>query len=285
MAEPLQVPVRVRIHLAHATVQAIADEARADVLHIKGPTAHESLRPKRRSSVDADVLVRPAHLDGFLQGLKNNGWTQMTMMRSGGLVEHSTNWFHPQLGQMDVHIRFPGIQVDAGTAFDALWRDRQAVRVAQRNCTVPGLTAQRLILLLHAARGLSRHGDDVHHSWEEASRTDREAVVAMAEELRAQVALAAATGLLDEYRDQPEYDLWRLYVDETITKAGFKRIAAEIKAAPDGISHPRLRVIRYALGAFSSMPRRVSNVTGRRASLKEVASAYKTFIRRGRDTF
>lgn len=84
----------------------------------------------------------------------------MTTLRSGGLVEHSTNWYHPQLGQLDVHVRFPGIQVEAGRAFEALWRDRGTQRVAHRACVVPGVTAQRLVLLLHAARNLAMYADD-----------------------------------------------------------------------------------------------------------------------------
>lgn len=285
MADPQQVPVRIRIHLAHATVQTIADRVGADILHIKGPAADPSLRPKRKSSVDADVLVRPDHLSRFLAGLTANGWTQMTMMRSGGLVEHSTNWFHPQLGQMDVHIRFPGIQIAAGVAFSELWRGRASIQLAHQTVTVPRLTAQRLILLLHAARGLASHSDDVMHAWTAASVEERTQVTALASTLRADVALAAATGRLDEYRDRPEYALWRLYVDGTITKAGFTRVRAEIKAAPDGISLPRLRVVRYVLFALLRMDRRVSNLTGTKGSPRDVLRAYATFFKRGRDAF
>ena len=37
MSELPTLPVPLRVHLAHATVQAIADQAQADILHIKGP--------------------------------------------------------------------------------------------------------------------------------------------------------------------------------------------------------------------------------------------------------
>ena len=62
-----------------------------------------------RPSADADVLVRPSHLKQFLEGLKRFDWIEVIPMRDGSIVQHSTNWFHPQLGQLD-HVRFPGIR-------------------------------------------------------------------------------------------------------------------------------------------------------------------------------
>lgn len=277
------VPVLLRVHLAHATVQAIADEAGADVLHIKGPAVAPSLRPEGHASVDADVLVRPAHLDALQGGLKQHGWQQVTKLRSGGLVEHSTNWYHPELGQLDVHVRFPGIQVEAGQAFEALWRDRVMQQIAHRGCVVPGVEAQRLILLLHAARDLGRYHDDVELAWGNASAAEREQLEGLAGELRADVGLAAATGRLDSYRDRPEYGLWRLYVDGTVTTAGFRRVVAEVRAAPDGIDRPRLRVVGYVLHALVFMPRRLASHSGRKASVREIRTAYLQFLRRGRD--
>mgnify|MGYP003374684041 CR=1 FL=1 len=37
------IPVLLRVRLAHAVVQAIADECGADLLHIKGPAVDASL--------------------------------------------------------------------------------------------------------------------------------------------------------------------------------------------------------------------------------------------------
>lgn len=283
MAELPTVPVLLRVHLAHATVQAIADEAGVDVLHIKGPAVAPSLRPEGRASVDADVLVRPAQLASLQAGLQRHGWQQVTKLRSGGLVEHSTNWYHPELGQLDVHVRFPGIQVEAGRAFDVLWRGRGTQQIAHRACVVPGVVAHRLILLLHAARDLERYASDVDLAWEQASEDERTQLKRLAQEMRAEVALAAATGRLEAYRDRPEYALWRLYSDGTVTTAGFRRVIAEVRAAPDGIDRPRLRVTRYVLHALVFMPRRLASQSGNKASWREIGSAYRTFLRRGRD--
>lgn len=283
MTELPTVPVALRVHLAHATVQAIADEVGADILHIKGPAVDPSLRPERRASVDADVLVRPAHLKRFLAGLKRHGWQQVTTLRSGGLVEHSTNWYHGELGQMDVHVRFPGIQVEAERAFERLWQDRAAQEIGQRSCIVPGLVAQRLILLLHAARDLARYSDEVRAAWERSAQGKRAEVLALARDMGAEVALAAATGRLEQFTDRPEYALWRLYVDGTITTAGFRRIRAEVGAVPDGVSWPHLRVAWYVTDALVFMPWRLAGLAGRQPHWHEVLVAYWTFLRRSGD--
>lgn len=283
MAELPTVPVGLRVHLAHATVQAIADEAGVDLLHLKGPAVDPVLRPDGRDSADADVLVRPAHLKRFLAGLKRHGWQQVTTLRSGGLVEHSTNWYHGELGQMDIHVRFPGIQVTPARAFELLWEGRGTQDIAHRPCVVPGLTAQRVVLLLHAARDLRNYATDVASAWAGASASEQEAVVALAKALRAEVALSVATGTLEEYRDRPEYALWRLYADHATTTSGFRRMAAEIKAAPDGSRLAHVRVVGYVLAALVGMPQRLAAGMGRKATPGEVVAGYATFLRRGAD--
>ena len=48
MTDVVDVPLPVRVELAHAAVQVLADRAGVDVLHIKGPAVHPGLR--RRGS-------------------------------------------------------------------------------------------------------------------------------------------------------------------------------------------------------------------------------------------
>ncbi|AQP45771.1 nucleotidyltransferase family protein [Tessaracoccus flavus] len=283
MAELPTLPIPLRVHLAHATVQAIADEASADVLHIKGPAVAPALRPEGRSSADADVLIRPAHLHRLLSGLRRHGWHQVTGLHSTDLIRHSTNWYHPQLGQLDVHVRFPGIQAPAERAFDVLWRERGQQNVAGRPCVVPSVTGQRLILLLHAARSLQANAADIRAAWRTASDAERGQTLALARELQAEVALASATGDLDQYRDRPEYALWQLYAENRTTTTGFRRIAAELKAAPADLRFVRLRLGWYAAGVVVRTPQRLTADLARRPTLREVAAAYGQLVRRGRD--
>lgn len=272
VTELTTLPVRLRVHLAHATVQAIADEARADVLHIKGPAADPALRPEARTSADADVIVRPSHLKRLLRGLKRRGWVKVTSLNSGGLVEHSTNWYHAQLGQLDVHVRFPGIQIEGERAFDHLWCDSSTLEIAHRPCRVPDPSAQRLLLLLHAARNVRRCAADIRVGWDEATNTQRVSAKSRALELRAELALAAATGQLDEYRDRPEYSLWHNFADRKANDVELWNFF--VQAAPDGIRSAGWYAFRYFLSVIVFLPKRLRRRLNRPPSAHEILEGY-----------
>lgn len=281
MTELPTIPVTLRVHLAHATLQAIAEECGADVLHIKGPAVDPSLRPEGRGSVDADVLVRPAHLKRFLEGLRRFGWQEVTGLTSGGVVEHSTNWYHGELGQVDVHVRFPGIQIEPERAFDRLWEGRCTRGIGHSPCAVPSLDAQRLVLLLHAARG--ERDADVEVAWSNLAEADRDRVSALTVDLSADVALAAATGRLEDFRDRPEYGLWRLFASGEYATGVLAAMAAHAKAAPAGANRVRLRTVRHTLHLVREKPRRLAAQLQREPTRAEVVGAYLKMLRRGPD--
>jgi hypothetical protein len=252
------IPLRARTHLAHATLQAVADVCGADILHIKGAALDASIGPPSngaptettmgssdlpRLSADADVLVRPAHLQVLLTALKRYGWTAMTRFDTGGGADHSSDLWHEELGWADVHRSFPGFRLDAALAFDRLWLDHRVQLIAQRPCTVPSLDAQRLVLLLHAARNGQSRANDVRDGWTNATATERNRVRELSETLRAEVALASATGHLDDYADRPESELWRLYAVGGASR--FEIWRARLKAAQTGVD--RLMVLTNPL--------------------------------------
>lgn len=276
MADLTTLPVRLRVYLAHATVQAIADEAGADVLHIKGPAADPALRPEPRTSADADVIVRPSHLRRLLRGLKRHGWVKVTSLRSGGLVEHSTNWYHAQLGQLDVHVRFPGIQIEGERAFDELWREGTFKEIAHRPCRVPASSAQRLLLLLHAPRNFKRCAADIRVAWEEATEAQRSSVESLARSMRADVGLAAATGRLEDFRDRPEHPLWNNFVDRSADDVELWRFF--VKGAPDGIRCAGWYSVRYVLSVIVFNPKRLRRQLGRPPTVREIAQGYWTVV-------
>lgn len=233
MSDLPTVPVVLRVHLAHALLQAVADNAGVDVLHIKGPSFDPTLRPADRTpSIDADLLVRPSHLRRLTAALRTHGWVEVTRLRSKGVLHHSTNWYHPELGQADLHVRFPGIQREIEAAFDTLWQDRTMVDIAHRPCTAPDAVAQRLIVLLHAAREPQSRESEIGVAWGEASDEQRVAVRSLAKELDAEVALAAAIGELDAFRHRREYSLWRLMVDPPADQSTLRWVLAKARAAP-----------------------------------------------------
>lgn len=223
-AEAPSVPQFFSTRLNHAAVQWFADAEHLDVLHIKGAAVDAALRPKQavtaedgssvlqvlpRLSSDADVLVRPEHVDRLLESLLSNGWRLLTDFSTGSAFHHAATLWHPNMGCLDIHRFFPGISLEASEAFDLLWEGRESIQIAHRPCQVPSVTAQRVILLLHAARGGRER--DIEWCWERADEEDRAEARELVDMLGAHVAFAAAIGGLEEYVDAPDHDLWALY--------------------------------------------------------------------------
>ena len=137
-------PTSVSIRFTHAALQAIAEDNDIDLLHIKGPTVDERLLAVvsagdqlcgapgtvARQSVDADVLVRPAHVDRLFEVMHRHGWVTAYDFADGSAFEHAATLTHPVLSPADVHRRFPGIGIDAPTAFERLWAERHTVLIA-----------------------------------------------------------------------------------------------------------------------------------------------------------
>ncbi|WOP20100.1 nucleotidyltransferase family protein [Raineyella sp. LH-20] len=211
MQVPIDVSVWQRIHLGHAALEVVAEDAGVDLLHLKGPALDPVLAPDPRYSTDADVLVRPSQLSVFLTALERCRWELVADFPEGSPFEHAATYRHPEWGLVDVHRRFPGMRGDE-QAFDTLWRDRGATEIAGRMCPVPSVVAQRLVLILHAARKDSPHAKfDMLRAWTEADEESRRAVEQLVRDLGAEIGFAAATGRLEEYRGTPEWRMWTAF--------------------------------------------------------------------------
>ena len=225
------VPLRVRVAVAHAAVQHVADRSGIDLLHIKGPALDPELAFEGREGTDADVLVRRSEAPDLVSALESAGWQMRSRFENSSAFEHSATLWHDLWGYVDVHRHFPGIGLDADVAFDRLWADRKVREIAGRPCSVPDVVGQSLVLLLHAARshGTPRSLQDISVAWDGAPPDRREALRRLVSELDAGLAFAAATGGLDAYRGTKGYDLWAL------SRSGGTRVAewrARVKAAP-----------------------------------------------------
>lgn len=206
-------PSWVRLSLAHAAVQVLADEHGLDVLHVKGLALDPSLVWRGRASTDVDVLVRPTHVPRLLELLAAHGWRVITSFESASAFEHSVTLWHDQWEHLDLHRAFPGVDRDPARSFDLLWRGRHDRVIAGVRCPVPSVPAQGLLLLLHAARaaGNPRARQDVEHVWDAAPLIVREQIEREVERLGAQVAFSVIRGDLERHRDQPEYALWKVW--------------------------------------------------------------------------
>ena len=242
-------PIAARVHLAHAVVQRLAEDRGIDVLHLKGPAVLPGLRAADRRSSDVDVLVRPSHLNRLVEALESIGWEQRTEFATGSVFAHAANWWHDDWGWVDVHVSWPGVAVPAEEAFDVLARDSIRLPVAHRDCPVPGSTAQRLVLVLHAARSGSL--DDVELAWTTADPDVQDDVRRLAAELGAEVALAAGIGELEQHRGAPTYALWHYFVhggsrlDEwraRLAAASTPRAKADLLTAAMRVNRDHLRM-------------------------------------------
>lgn len=205
------VPLEVRIGFAHASVQWIADRCGADLLHVKGAALDPTLVPDRGFS-DADVLVRPAHVTRVLTELRRHGWELINSFAYGSSFEHSATLRHRDFGLLDLHRLYPGAGPTPDSAFATLWSERRSTTLGGRSCAVPARGAQAALLLLHAARGGAdpKAARDIDVLWTHADDAHRLEVLAWVDRLDARLGFSVILGDLDEHRDDPAYDLWRV---------------------------------------------------------------------------
>ena len=252
MHEASEVPLRVRVVLAHAAVQHLATAHGVDLLHLKGPAVLPHLRGlSHRRGTDADVLVRPAHVDRLMAALEQHGWQAETTFTTGSAFDHAANLFHPHWGMLDVHRTYPGMDRDPAAAFAVLWARRGSTDLAHVPCPVPDPLAQSLVLLLHAARTPHDGGPhpDLGPNWTDRSDTDRAALRALAGETGATVALAAATGDLGGHAGAPEAAVWEVFADggDRLDEWTARWRAARGPTAKASVALRSVRVNRYYL--------------------------------------
>ena len=180
------------------------------ILHLKGEALDPVLAEGRPSSTDCDVLVDPAQVSAYTSALTADGREQVTTFEHGSVFGHAATFHHRVWGTVDVHRAFPGLDHDPAATFERLWQDRGSVDLGGAACAVPHLTAQRLVLLVHAARdrsGRARH--DVRVSWTEAEEQERARIETLAEQLGGAVPLALATGRPERAAGLPGAHVWR----------------------------------------------------------------------------
>lgn len=276
-------PLLAGVPLAAAALQVIADDVGVDLLHVKGASVDEvllqqvsvtdpetgkvHLRAVPRSSVDADVLVRPSHVAKFFAAMSAHRWTMVYRFKDGSAFEHASTWIRPGVCHADIHRSFPGIGLDRERAFDVLWAVRGTTFMAGQKCPVPNLPAQRLILILHAVRGGELSSPDIRRAWGDASTAERAEVDALAASLDAEVALAAATGRLEEHRDAREYLLWRALSTGNTSRATMW--LARVKAQPNPWT-----AIRTAYHLIAPKEGRLAHELGHVPGPMEVARAW-----------
>ena len=149
----------VAVHLAHALVQAVAQNAGVRVLFIKGPALFEQDLRAPKVSSDVDVLVDPNRVVELTEAMVAVGWDVKHAPKGPAtLGPHSINLIRSGWAcSVDLHHYFPGIFAAPGDAFEFLWSRRESVVIAATAVDVPDRAAHACIA------GLNFLKDHVEH--------------------------------------------------------------------------------------------------------------------------
>ena len=249
-------PIGARVHLAHAVVQHLADDAGVDLLHIKGPAFLPDLRPpesslQRRRRPGPPQPPAPASSPRW----SRSAGSKRTDFATGSVFAHAANWWHDDWGWVDVHVQL-------ARRHD---RPRGGVRRARRGRAppahrphrLPGARPHRPAPRAGAPRGPLHRVDPTSTTPGRARTTpSRLGCARWPATLDAEVALAAGLGELEHFRDHPTYALWRHVC------TGGSRLdewRARLKAAPTARARAELvagvfRVNRDHLGMELGRP-------------------------------
>jgi hypothetical protein len=263
-APQVEIPLGVRLRLGRAAVQAVADEAGADILHIKGDAVAAELRPVVRPGTDVDILARPSHVARLDAALRARGWTVYSTFTYGSPFGHAQTYTHEQWGYLDLHRFFPGIEADPAVAFETLWSGRIRHHIAGIDGAAPAVAAQAVILLLNDAR--SRRSADADALWQEVGDVRRSEIGSLVALLHAEVAFAAATGDLESQRGASSYALWKV-----ITTGGSRAAEwrARVRAAPN-----LWQAARIVARAPAVNVEHLAHRLGRRPTRREIVMAF-----------
>lgn len=192
-AGQVQVPLAVRIKLAHGAIDHALAEAGIRVLHFKGYAATEIFPPDRTSS-DVDVIVDPTQADRAIEVLEQCGWSLVSNYADGSIFRHAAALWHTHLGYVDVHRWVPGFATPPEIVFERLWAEHTTVPIAHWDCAVPKRMDHMMLALLHAARDPHRGASEAKSLFSALSVVQREELRGTIKDLGAEVAWLVATG-------------------------------------------------------------------------------------------
>jgi hypothetical protein len=151
-----ETPLRISegVLLGHALVARLADSLGIRVFFIKGPASIIQGLRQAKMSADVDVFVDPFRLDELLQSLRERGWRERPADPDNKTFpKHSVTVDHPEWPCcIDVHFRFPGMEIPAADCFEALWANTDTMALAGQRLKIPTNALGILFLALHALR-------------------------------------------------------------------------------------------------------------------------------------
>lgn len=180
--------------LVYALIARVAESEGIDAVFIKGPTLHAQGLRVREHSGDVDCWVRPGDDIRLAEAMRAWGWTPLFSPFTGTGVTHSLTLEAGEWGcAIDVHIRYPGMDIEPAAAFEIALAASEPRIFAGTVCATPRKPLHGVIAALHSVRPFigSPAGESSIDAAAEALRAAGEESVDFAERVNAVYALEA----------------------------------------------------------------------------------------------
>lgn len=140
--------------LCHAMINHLATGLALRVFFIKGPAASDQGLRSARISADADVLVEPGKVEMLARSLIELGWVlRIPDPDAVAFPQHSLTLYHADWPcDVDLHYRYPGMETDARTSFEYMWKSTIPWRAAGHEIRIPNAALAICLLALHDLR-------------------------------------------------------------------------------------------------------------------------------------
>lgn len=139
--------------LVYALIAHVCAAQGIQVVFIKGPTLHAQQLRARQHSGDVDCWVRPGDDIRLAEAMRVWGWTPLLSPFTGTGVTHSLTLEAGEWGcAIDVHTRYPGIDIDPSAAFEIALAESEPRVFAGVTCATPRTPFHAIVWALHSVR-------------------------------------------------------------------------------------------------------------------------------------
>ncbi|MFT4148384.1 MAG: nucleotidyltransferase family protein [Micrococcaceae bacterium] len=146
--------------LVYALVADIAHRNNLSYVAVKGPVlAEQQLRPAK-TSCDVDIIVTGTDFKVFSEKLAELGWKIMADLLDDAyqtlVSPHSRTFYHDSWpNQIDVHVKFPGVEISTKKALDLLLEEPFIKVCAHKEVLFPSKIKHAYLHLVHILRHTS----------------------------------------------------------------------------------------------------------------------------------
>ncbi|UJP08910.1 hypothetical protein L2X99_10495 [Microbacterium sp. KUDC0406] len=139
--------------LVYALLSRVAARLDIDIVFIKGPILHAQGLRSREHSGDVDCWVRPGQDIRLAEAMRAWGWRPFYSAFTGTDIPHSLSLFAGGWGcAVDVHTRFPGMNLDPVIAFEQVLATSERRTFAGNDLRTPSRPVGAVIFALHEMR-------------------------------------------------------------------------------------------------------------------------------------